>query len=167
MNRTSVTPTRGCSGDPAIPTQVCLARRVTTNDPADIERLLRSPGRWAVVGLSTNSSRPAWGVARFLQTLGHEIVPVHPRAETVHGAVGYPRLSDVPWPIDVVDLFINSGRVGPIIDEAIDLRVGAVWLQLGVRDPDAEDRARAAGLTVVVDTCPRIEAPRLPGLGQS
>lgn len=146
---------------------MCLAHQVTTNDLADVERLLRSPGRWAVVGLSTNSTRPAFGVARFLQTLGHEIVPVHPRAETVHGAVGYPRLSEVPGHIDVVDLFVNSGRAGPIIDEAIGLAVGAVWLQLGVRDPDAEERARDAGLTVVVDTCPRIEAPRLPGLGQS
>lgn len=130
---------------------------MTTNDPADIERLLGSPGRWAVVGLSTNSSRPAWGVARFLQTLGHEIVPVHPRAETVHGERGYARLSDVPGPIDVVDLFVNSSRAGAIVDEAIAVGAKAVWFQLDVVDDGAAERARAAGLGVVTGTCPKIE----------
>jgi len=127
------------------------------NDPAVIDRLLTIPGRWAVVGLSTNEDRPAHGVAAYLQALGHEIVPVHPRAETVHDAQGYASLDDVPGRIDVVDLFVNSSRVGPIIDQAIAIGARAVWLQLNVADPDAEERARAAGLDVVVDTCPKIE----------
>lgn len=127
------------------------------NDPATIDRLLTVPGRWAVVGLSTNEQRPAYGVAAYLQALGHTIVPVHPRAETVHGETGYASLSDVPGPIDVVDLFVNSSRVGPIVDEAIAIGAKAVWLQLDVTDPEAEQRARDAGLTVVVDTCPAIE----------
>ncbi len=131
------------------------------NDPAVIERLLSTPGRWAVVGLSTNTARAAYGVARYVQSLGHEIVPVHPRAETVHGAQAYARLGDVPGGIDVVDLFVNSSRVGALIDEAIEIEAAAVWLQLGVSDPAAEDRARAAGLDVVVDTCPKIEGARL------
>jgi predicted CoA-binding protein len=131
------------------------------NDPAVIERLLSTPGRWAVVGLSTNTARAAYGVARYVQSLGHEIVPVHPRAESAHGAQGYARLGDVPGGIDVVDLFVNSSRVGALIDEAIEIEAAAVWLQLGVSDPAAEDRARAAGLDVVVDTCPRIEGARL------
>jgi len=133
---------------------------MTSNDPTVIDRLLTVPGRWAVVGLSTNAERPAYGVAAYLQALGHTIVPVHPRAETVHGERGYARLSDVPGPIDVVDLFVNSSRVGPLVDEAITLGAAAVWLQLDVADSDAEDRARAAGLDVVVDTCPRIEGRR-------
>ncbi len=133
---------------------------MTSNDPTVIDRLLTVPGRWAVVGLSTNAERPAYGVAAYLQALGHTIVPVHPRAETVHGERGYARLSDVPGPIDVVDLFVNSSRVGPLVDEAITLGAAAVWLQLDVADTDAEDRARAAGLDVVVDTCPRIEGRR-------
>ena len=131
------------------------------NDPAVIERLLTTPGRWAVVGLSTNTARAAYGVSAYLQSLGHEIVPVHPRAETVHGAQGYARLADVPGPIDVVDLFVNSTLAGAVIDEAIELGARAVWLQLGVADPEAEQRARAAGLDVVVDTCPKIEGARL------
>lgn len=127
------------------------------NDPALVDRLLSIPGRWAVVGLSTNADRPAYGVAAYLQALGHEIVPVHPRAETVHGAAGYATLADVPGPIDVVDCFVNSSRVGAIVDQAIAVGAPTVWLQLGVADPAAEDRARAAGLTVVVDACPKIE----------
>jgi hypothetical protein len=137
-----------------------LADRVFANSPDVIQRLLTTPGRWAVVGLSTNTARPAYGVARYVQSLGHEIVPVHPRAETVHGAQGYARLGDVPGELDVVDLFVNSSRVGTLIDEAIAVGAGAVWLQIGVADPDAEDRARAAGLDVVVDTCPKIEGRR-------
>ncbi|WP_182111410.1 MULTISPECIES: CoA-binding protein [unclassified Actinotalea] len=129
------------------------------NDPAVIDRLLTTPGRWAVVGLSTNRSRAAYGVSAYVQGLGHEIVPVHPRAETVHGATGYASLTDVPGPVDVVDVFVNSSRAGAVIDEAIAVGARAVWLQLGVTDPAAEERARAAGLDVVVDTCPKIEGP--------
>ena len=130
------------------------------NDPAVIDRLLTLPGRWAILGLSTNTARPAYGVSAYLQALGHDIVPVHPRAETVHGAQGYPSLADVPGRIDVVDLFVNSARVGRLIDDAIAVGARAVWLQLGVADPEAEERARAAGLDVVVDTCPKIEGRR-------
>lgn len=135
------------------------------NDSEVIRRLLTTPGRWAVVGLSTNASRAAYGVARYLQgNLGQEIVPVHPRAETVHGATGYAQLAQVPGPVDVVDVFVNSTLAGAVVDEAIAIGAGAVWLQLGVIDEDAAARATAAGLDVVMDTCPAIEGP---GLGLS
>jgi hypothetical protein len=127
------------------------------NDPRVIDRLLTSRGHWAVVGLSTNTARAAYGVAAYLQELGHRITPVHPRAETVHGSPGVEHLQGVPGPIDVVDVFVNSHRAGAVIDEAIAVGARAVWLQLGVRDRAAEERARAAGLDVVVDACPRIE----------
>ncbi|NLE70880.1 MAG: CoA-binding protein [Actinomycetales bacterium] len=127
------------------------------DDAVLIDRLLTLPGRWAVVGLSTNEHRPAYGVAAYLQALGHTIVPVHPRAETVHGERGYARLSDVPGPIDVVDLFVNSSRAGAIVDEAIAVGAKAVWFQLDVVDDEAAERARAAGLGVVTGTCPKIE----------
>ena len=127
---------------------------------AVVDRLLTTPGRWAVVGLSTNTARAAHGVAAVLQGLGHAIVPVHPRAETVHGARGYARLEDVPGAVDVVDVFVNSARAGDVVDAAVAIGARAVWLQLGVRCPDAEDRARAAGLDVVVGRCPAIEAGR-------
>ena len=128
---------------------------------ADIEALLTSPGRWAVVGLSRNQDRPAHGGAAYLRSLGHTTVPVHPRCEEVAGEPGVPDLASVEGPIDVVDLFVNSERIGPIIDQAIALRVPVFWLQLGVHDEAAEARAHAAGITVVSDTCPAIEGRRL------
>lgn len=131
------------------------------NDPAVIADLLTTHGRWAVVGLSSNRGRAAYGVSEYLQDIGHRIVPVHPRAETVHDAEGYPDLASVPGPIDVVDVFVNSALAGDVIDQAIAVGARAVWLQLGVRSPEAEERARAAGLAVVVDACPKIEGPRI------
>jgi len=131
------------------------------NDPAVIRRLLTEPGRWAIVGLSANTRRTAYGVARFIQQeLGKEIIPVHPRAEAVHGATGYATLADVPGPIDVVDIFVRSALAGAVVDQAIDVGARAVWLQLGVVDEEAAARAAAAGLAVVMDTCPAIEARR-------
>ena len=133
---------------------------VHRNDPEVITRLLTGSGRWAVVGLSNNTSRAAYGVARYLQSIGHEIVPVHPQAPTVHGAAGVRRLADVDGPVDVVDVFVNSSRCGDVVDQAIAVGARAVWLQLGVVDEAAAERARAAGLDVVMDTCPAIEGPR-------
>ncbi|HVN12668.1 MAG TPA: CoA-binding protein [Kineosporiaceae bacterium] len=134
------------------------------NDPEVVRRLLSTPGRWAVVGLSSNQRRVAHSIASYLQGLGMTIVPVHPKAQTVHGEQGYPNLSAVPGPIDVVDCFVRSELVGAVVDEAIVVGAKAVWLQLGVIDEEAAARATAAGLDVVMDTCPAIEAPRL-GLG--
>jgi hypothetical protein len=133
------------------------------NDPAVIRRLLSARGsRWAVVGLSQNRARVAYRIGQFLQDpLGMAIVPVHPAADTVHGATGYRRLADVPGPIDVVDVFVRSELAGAVVDDAIAAGAGAVWLQLRVIDEAAAARATAAGLSVVMDACPAIEAPRL------
>ena len=131
------------------------------NDPEVVRRLLATPGRWAVVGLSANSRRVAYGIASYLQGLGMTIVPVHPKADTVHGERGYPRLADVPGTVDVVDVFVRSELAGAVVDDAIAAGAQAVWLQLGVIDEEAAARAKAAGLEVVMDTCPAIEAPRL------
>jgi predicted CoA-binding protein len=135
------------------------------NDPAVIRRLLERRGRWAVVGLSTNPARDAYRIASYLQGLGMEIVPVHPRADTVHGAQGFRTLAELSGssdtPIDVVDIFVRSELAGDVVDQAIAVGAKAVWLQLGVIDEAAAARASAAGLDVVMDTCPAIEAPRL------
>lgn len=153
----------------------CFDDRVTRydNDPAVVRDLLTTRATWAVVGLSTNRSRAAYGVAQFLRVeLGMRVVPVHPKAETVLGATGYVRLADVPdgTGVHVVDCFVNSSRVGAVVDEAIAekdrLGIAAVWMQLGVIDEAAAARARRAGLAVVMDACPRIEHPRIqPGDG--
>ena len=122
----------------------------------DVQTLL-AKDVWAVVGLSENPLRAAYDVARFLQARGKRIVPVHPSAQTVHGERGYARLSDVPFPVDVVDCFVNSRLVGPVVEQAVAVGASGVWMQLGVVDERAAAQARAAGLTVVVNRCPKIE----------
>jgi uncharacterized protein len=130
-----------------------------------IKRLLRTPATWAVVGLSGNTERTAYGIGRYLRDrLGMSIVPVNLRGEDALGERGYRQLADVPGPVQVVDCFVNSKRVGAVVDEAIAekdrLGIKAVWLQLGVIDEAAAQRAHAAGLDVVMDTCPAMENPR-------
>tara|TARA_B110000503_G_scaffold44826_1_gene73227 strand:+ start:9270 stop:9680 length:411 start_codon:yes stop_codon:yes gene_type:complete len=112
---------------------------------------------WAIVGLGNNPERAAFGVAKLLQDKGHKIIPVHPRAEIVHGEIGYKTLSEIPVPIDVVDCFVNSNLVGKAVDEAIAIGAKAVWLQLDVIDLEAINRAKDAGLLTVMDRCPAIE----------
>jgi predicted CoA-binding protein len=135
------------------------------NDPAVVERLMRTPGRWAIVGLSTNEWRAAHSTSLFIRdTMGMEIIPVNLRGDSVHGETGYRRLADIPadkHPIDVVDCFVNSQRVGDVVDQAIAVGAKAVWLQLGVVDEAAAERAKAAGLDVVMNACPAQEAWRL------
>ncbi|MFF7202937.1 MULTISPECIES: CoA-binding protein [unclassified Streptomyces] len=131
-------------------------------DTETIRRILTSTGdTWAVVGLSNNTSRAAYGVADVLQRFGKRIVPVHPKAETVHGELGYASLADIPFEVDVVDVFVNSDLAGAVADEAVAAGAKAVWFQLGVIDPEAYERTRAAGLDMVMDRCPAIEIPRL------
>jgi predicted CoA-binding protein len=131
------------------------------NDPEVVYRLLSTPGRWAVVGLSKNPHRVAMRISRYLMDqLDMEVVPVNLQGDDVLGLTGYQKLADIPGEIDVVDCFVNSQKVGPVVDQAIEIGAKAVWLQLGVVDEAAAERAKAAGLDVVMDTCPAIEAPR-------
>lgn len=112
---------------------------------------------WAVVGLSNNAERAAYEVAALLQGKGHRIIPVHPKAETVHGEPGYASLSAIPFPVDVVDVFVNSRLAGAVIDESISIGAKAVWLQLDVIDEAGLARAKAAGMLAVMNHCPAIE----------
>jgi uncharacterized protein len=127
-------------------------------DDATIRRILTTTGEtWAVIGLSANTARAAYGVARVLQEHGKRIVPVHPKAETVHGEQGYTSLAEIPFPVDVVDVFVNSAQAGAVADEAVAVGAKAVWFQLGVVDEAAYTRTRKAGLDMVMDRCPAIE----------
>ena len=126
-----------------------------------VRRLLTGTTTWAVVGLRDNPLRAAYGVARFLQQHGKRIVPVHQHPQDVHGETAYERLADIPFPVDVVDVFVNSSRAGEVADQAVAIGAKAVWFQLGVIDDEAAGRVRAAGLDMVVDRCPAIEWPRL------
>lgn len=115
---------------------------------------------WAVVGLANNPDRPAYGVAKLLKEKGHQIFPVHPKAENVHGEMGFKTLAEIPTQIEVVDCFVNSNLVGEVVDQAIAIGAKAVWLQLGVINETAVARAQAAGLLTVMDRCPAIEYRR-------
>jgi predicted CoA-binding protein len=126
------------------------------NSQADIDAVLAMK-TWAVVGLGNNPDRAAFGVAQLLQNKGHRIIPVYPRAETVHGETGYKTLAEIPTPVDVVDCFVNSQLVGKVVDEAIAIGAKAVWLQLDVIDHEAVARAINAGLIAIMDRCPAIE----------
>ena len=130
-------------------------------DDDTVARILADTTVWAVVGLSANRARAAYGVARFLQQHGKRIVPVHPKAETVHGEPGYRALADIPFPVDVVDVFVRSELAGAVADQALQVGARAVWFQLGVVDEAAYERVRAGGVAMVMDRCPVIDWPRL------
>ena len=124
------------------------------NPPPDqIRKLLREVKTIAVVGLSPRVERPSYRVSRAMQGFGYRIVPVRPAVTEVLGEKAYARLSDIPFPVDLVDVFRNADEVGPIVDECIALGVKRLWLQDGVVNEEAAERARAAGITVVMDRC--------------
>ncbi len=112
---------------------------------------------WAVVGLSGNPARTAYSIAQLLQQRGKRIVPIHPDAPVVLGEQGYPTLADVPFPLDVVDVFRRSSAAGDFADQAVAAGARAVWFQLGVIDEAAFARTSAAGVPMVMDACPAIE----------
>lgn len=126
-------------------------------DPEAVEFMLDECDTWAIVGLSGDPSRTAYEIAELLQSRGKRIVPIHPSAQTVLGEQGYATLADVPFPIDVVDVFRRSEAAGEFADQAVNVGAKAVWFQLGVVDEDAFDRTIAAGVPMVMDTCPAIE----------
>ncbi|MBE7323426.1 CoA-binding protein [Nocardioides sp. Y6] len=131
-------------------------------DRDDIDFMLDDCETWAVVGLSSNRARTAYEIASLLQSRGKRIVPVHPKAETVLGEQGYATLADIPLEVDVVDVFVRSELAGAVADEAVAIGAKGVWFQLGVVDREAHERTTAAGVRMVMDTCPAIEWRR-PG----
>jgi predicted CoA-binding protein len=126
-------------------------------DPESVRFMLDDCKTWAVVGLSGDPSRTAYSIASLLQQRGKRIVPIHPDAPTVLGEQGYATLADVPFPIDVVDVFRRSEAAGEFADQAVAVGARAVWFQLGVVDAAAFERTTAAGVPMVMDTCPAIE----------
>ena len=123
------------------------------NSQETIERILNESKTIAVVGLSSDPSRPSYGVSKYMQSRGYRVIPVNPNESEVLGERAYSTLSDVPEKIDLVDIFRRSEEAGHHVDEAIRIRAKAVWLQEGVIDYDAARRAQEAGLDVVMDLC--------------
>lgn len=132
-------------------------------EPDYIRKVLQSTKVIALVGASANPDRDSYGVMRFLQSKGYRVTPVNPglSGKTLNGELVYATLRDIPYKIDMVDVFRNSEAAGAVVDEAIAVGAKSVWMQLGVANPDAAARAEAAGLKVVMNRCPKIEMPRL------
>ena|SRR6266850_273772 len=123
------------------------------NDPAAIERILDECRTIAVVGLSSTPTRPSHGVAAYMQRAGYRVIPVNPNEREVLGEKAYASLAEAPERIDLVDVFRRSEEAAAAVDEAIGIGAKAVWLQEGVIDHDAAQRALDAGLLVVMDRC--------------
>ena len=136
----------------------------TLADDEQIRELLTETRLWFIVGLGDSPDRPAYGVARLLQSIGKQIVPIHPRAAEVLGEQGFSTIAEaagVHGAPDVVDVFVRSDRAGEFADQAIEAGAKAVWFQLDVIDHDAALRVHDAGLLMVMDRCPAIEYRRL------
>jgi hypothetical protein len=132
----------------------------STEEEAAITSLLASAKTIAVVGLSSKTHRPSFGVAKYLQSSGYRIFPVNPNESSILGEKCYARLEDITEKIDIVDIFRRSELVPEIVESAVQIGAKAVWMQQGVVNEAAADRARQAGLFVVMDLCIAIELHR-------
>jgi predicted CoA-binding protein len=124
-----------------------------------ISEILEKYQTIAVVGLSSNPARPSFGVTRYMQSAGYRIIPVNPNETAVLGEKAYPRLEDIPnaHEIEIVDIFRRSQFIPPIVDSSIAIGAKVIWMQQGIRNEPAAEKARAAGLQVIQDACILIE----------
>jgi predicted CoA-binding protein len=129
--------------------------------PAEIADILKSYVTVAVVGLSPKPDRPSHQVAKYLQDHGYRIVPVRPGCSEILGEKCYDTLRDIPFPVEVVDIFRSVDAIPGIVDEAIAVGAKVVWMQLGLAEPVSGRKAKAAGLQVVMDHCMKIEHGQL------
>ena len=133
------------------------------DDVAGLRRVLQGSRVIAVVGLSPNWNRPSYFAAKYMLEHGYTVIPVNPGASEILGQKCYPDLAAIPFKVDMVDVFRKPEDVMPIADEAIRIGAKCLWLQLGVIDQEAADKAATAGLDVVMDRCVKIEYARLFG----
>lgn len=138
------------------------ASHVNPSDRA-LRQILETAKTVAVVGLSDKPDRDSYKVAKYLQEHGYRIIPVNPTVDEVLGEKSYASVGDIPQQVDVVDVFRKPDAVLPVVQEAIDAGAGTVWMQLGVVNQEAAEKAEAAGLQVVMDKCMKIEHGRLLG----
>ena len=133
------------------------------SDINKLRRILKTSKTLAVVGLSANWYRPSFFAAKYMQEHGYRIIPVNPAYTEVLGEKCYPSLRDIPEPVDIVDCFRKSEEIGPIAEEAVAIGAKVLWMQIGVINEAARERAEQAGLDVVMDRCVKIEHARLFG----
>ena len=134
-----------------------------TDDIPGLRRILATCKVIAVVGLSADWFRPSYFAAKYMLEHGYTVIPVNPSAPEILGQKSYPDLASIPFKVDMVDVFRKAEDAGPIADEAIRIGAGCLWLQLGVINREAAERAATAGLDVVMDRCVKIEYARLFG----
>ncbi|CAM3332103.1 CoA-binding protein [Thalassospira profundimaris] len=139
-----------------------MAEFQNPTDP-EIKTLLETTKTIALVGASPKPERPSNRVMKFLLDQGYRVIPVNPGQEggTIHGQTVVAQLSDIADPVDMVDIFRNSEDAAGVVDDAIAIGAKSVWMQLGVINPEACAKAKANGMTAVMDRCPAIELPRL------
>jgi predicted CoA-binding protein len=135
--------------------------------PRAILDILKRCRRIAIVGLSPKPERDSHIVGKYLMEQGYEIVPVNPGQREILGKKCYRELKDIPFRVDLVDLFLNPARVPPMVDQAIEVEVGVIWMQLGIVHNEAAKKAREAGITVVTDKCMKQEHERMGGVTPS
>jgi uncharacterized protein len=130
---------------------------MTEKPESEITKILQNYRVVAVVGLSSDPGRPSYQVAQYLQNHGYRIIPVNPGCREVLGEQCYPSLKDIPFPVEVVDIFRKVEAIPAIVDEAIGVGAKAVWLQLGLEEPESARKARKAGLQVVMNRCMKVD----------
>jgi predicted CoA-binding protein len=133
------------------------------NTEEEVANVLKGARTIAVVGISHKEDRDSNKVAKYLKEHGYKMIPVNPKYKEVLGETCYPNLEAVPEHIDVVDIFRSVDAIPAIVDEAVSVKAGAVWMQLGLVHNDAADKARCAGLAVIMDKCMKIEHTRMAG----
>lgn len=138
-----------------------MTRDQAQTEAQEIAEILRNYRVVAVVGLSDDPDRPSYRVAQYLKEHGFRIIPVNPGCREILGEKCYPSLKDIPFPVEVVDIFRKVEAIPAIVDEAIRLQAKAVWMQLGLAEPASAQKARDVGLKVVMDHCMKVEHDRL------
>jgi len=132
-------------------------------DGDPITKILRESKNIAVVGLSSNPMRPSYGVTEYMQGAGYRIIPVNPNETEVLGEKSYARLEDVPEKIDIVNVFRRAEDVAPVVKSAVRIGAKVVWMQKGIENEEAAEKARGAGLVVIEDACILVEHRRRVG----
>lgn len=134
---------------------------MTTSEAETIARILNNSKTIAVVGITDDPAKPSHNVPKYLKSVGYKIIPVTSKLDEVLGEKAYASLTDIPEPVDVVQLIVRGEYTPPYVDQAIEIGAKAVWMQLGISNDEAAEKARAAGLDVVMNHCMMVEHKHL------
>lgn len=153
----------GLSCDISLNTVLTEEQRAIYQNPITIQKLLTESKTIAIYGLSTDTQKASYFVASYLKSHGYRIIPINPNATEILGEKCYPDIASIPEKIDILNIFRRASEVGPLIDDAIAKKIPAIWLQLRIINLPAAEKARAAGIEVVLDKCIKMEHGRYFG----